>query len=106
MHRISEKSGTSMNADSRPTAAAPTNTPISAVTIGSPIATTDPNAISSTMIATAMPISSLLGASCFACASSPVKLVSTPAARVIDAAAVASSSCVVVNLSIVYATST
>ena len=51
-----------MNAESTPTAAAPTKTPISAVTMGRPIATTDPNASSSTMIATAMPMSSLLGA--------------------------------------------
>jgi hypothetical protein len=99
MQRIREKSGTSMTADSTPTPAAPTNTPINAVTIGRPIATTEPNAISNTRMATPMPMSSLAGASCFACASSPVKFVSTPAARVTDAAAVASSSCVVVNLS-------
>ena len=101
MQRIIEKSGTSITADRTPTQAAPTNTPINAVTIGSPIATTEPNAMSSTMIATAIPMSSLAGASCFACARSPVKFVSTPAARVIDAAVVASSSCVGVNLSTV-----
>ena len=50
-----------MNADSTPTPAAPTKMPISAVTIGRPIATTEPKAISSTMMATPMPISSLLG---------------------------------------------
>ena len=71
------------------------------MTIGRPIATTDPNAMSNTMMATAMPMSSLLGSSVATWASSPVKFVSTPAARVIDAAAVASSSWVVVNLSIV-----
>ena len=63
MQRISEKSGTSMNADRRPTPAAPTKTPMRAVTIGRPIATTEPNATSSTMMATAMPMSSLLGSS-------------------------------------------
>ena len=48
--RMSENSGTSRKADRTPTAAAPTKMPISAVTIGSPIATTEPNATSSTMI--------------------------------------------------------
>ena len=50
MHRISENSGTSMKADSTPTPAAPTKRPMSAVTIGRPMATTEPKAISSTMI--------------------------------------------------------
>ena len=63
-HRIRENSGTSMKAESTPTPAAPTKMPSSAVTIGRPIATTDPKAISSTMMATPMPISSLLGAFC------------------------------------------
>ena len=39
------------------------------MTIGSPIATTEPKAISSTMMATPTPISSLLGASCASSAS-------------------------------------
>ena len=64
MQRISENSGTSMKADSTPTPAAPTKMPNSAVTIGSPMATTEPKATSSTMIATPTPISSLLGSSC------------------------------------------
>ena len=50
-----------MKADSTPTPAAPTNRLMSAVMIGRPMATTDPKAISSTMMATAMPMSSLLG---------------------------------------------
>ena len=41
--------------------------PMSAVTIGRPIATTEPNASSSTMIAMPTPISSLLGAFCASC---------------------------------------
>ena len=45
MQRIRENSGTSMKAESTPTAAAPTKMPTSAVTIGRPIATTEPNAI-------------------------------------------------------------
>ncbi len=61
MHRIRENSGTSMKADNTPTAAAPTKMPMSAVTMGRPIATTEPNATSRTMTATPMPMSSLLG---------------------------------------------
>ena len=45
-HRISENSGMSITAERTPTPAAPTKMPSSAVTIGSPIATTEPNAIS------------------------------------------------------------
>ena len=60
-HRMRENSGTSRKADRTPTPAAPTKMPISAVTIGSPIATTEPKATSSTMMATPTPISSLLG---------------------------------------------
>ena len=59
--RIRENSGTSRKAESTPTPAAPTKMPSSAVAIGSPIATTDPKATSSTMMATPTPISSLLG---------------------------------------------
>ena len=70
-----------MTADSTPTAAAPTKMPISAVTIGSPIATTEPNASSSTMIAIPTPISSLLGGFCASCASWPVSSTCTPPAR-------------------------
>lgn len=50
--RIRENSGTSKKADSTPTPAAPTKMPMSAVTIGSPLATTDPKATSNTMMAT------------------------------------------------------
>src|SRR5690349_3209422 len=106
MQRINEKSGTSMNADSTPTPAAPTKTPTIAVKLGGPTATAEPTATGNTIIATAMPTSALLGASSAARASSPVKLVCTPAARVIAAAEFASSSWVFVNLSIAYATST
>ena len=63
---------------------------MTAVTIGSPMATTEPNAMSSTTTATAMPMSSLLGSDVTTWASSPVKLVATPALRLIVAAAVAS----------------
>ena len=62
-HRMSENSGTSRKADRIPTLAAPTKMPMSAVPIGSPIATTEPKASSSTMMATPTPISSLLGVS-------------------------------------------
>ena len=80
MHRISENSGTSMKADSTPTPAAPTKRPMSAVTIGRPMATTEPKAISSTMMATAMPMSSLLGPFFSSRASCPVNSVCTPPA--------------------------
>ena len=91
MHRIRENSGTSMKADSTPTAAAPTKMPMSAVTIGRPIATTEPNAISSTMIATPMPISSLLGSFCASCASAPVSSTLTPPRRAWSVTVVAST---------------
>ena len=94
MHRISENSGTSITAERTPTAEAPTKRPNSAVMIGRPIATTEPNATSSTMIATPMPISSLLGSSPPSSARGPVNSVSTPAARAVSAATVASSKCV------------
>ncbi len=74
--------------------------------IVSPIATTEPNATSSTMIATPMPMSSLLGADCTTWASAPVNSVCTPAARAATAAAVASSNCVTLSLVTVYETST
>ena len=69
--------------------------PISAVTIGRPIATTEPNATSSTMIATPTPISSLLGVFCRELGELAGELdVCTPPARAASATAVASSSCV------------
>ena len=98
MHRINENSGTSMNAESTPTPAAPTNRLISAVTIGRPMATTDPKAISSTMMATAMPMSSLLGSFASSSASCPVNSVCTPLARASVAAALASCNWVTVEL--------
>ena len=98
-HRISENSGMSMTAESTPTPAAPTKMPSSAVAIGSPIATTDPKAIRSTMIATPTPISSLLGASCAKSASDPVSSTCTPSARAASVTARASSSWVAVSLS-------
>ena len=64
--------------------------PISAVTIGRPIATTEPKATSSTMMATPTPISSLLGVSCASWASAPVSSTCTPPARAASATAVAS----------------
>ena len=97
--RIRENSGTSMKADSTPTPAAPTKMPISAVTIGRPIATTEPKATSSTMMATPTPISSLLGASCASRASAPVSSTCTPSARASSVTAMASSSWVAVSLS-------
>ena len=97
--RISENSGTSMTAESTPTPAAPTKMPMRAVAIGSPMATTEPKATSSTMMATPTPISSLLGSSCASRAREPVSSTWTPPARASSVTAMASSSCVAVSLS-------
>ena len=97
--RISENSGTSRKAERTPTAAAPTTMPMIAVTIGSPMATTEPKATSSTMIATPMPMSSLLGSSWASRAKAPVSSTWTPSARALSVTAMASSSWAAVSLS-------
>ena len=97
--RIRENSGTSRKAESTPTPAAPTKMPSSAVAIGRPIATTDPKATSSTMMATPTPMSSLLGSSCARRAREPVSSTCTPSASAWSVTAMASSSWVAVSLS-------
>ena len=74
--------------------------PMSAVTIGRPIATTEPNATSSTMMATPTPISSLLGVFCASWASVAGEVdLHAAGAGVVAPPPCASSSCVVVSLS-------
>ena len=72
----------STKADMRPMPVMPTPTPISAVTSGRPMASTDPNAISSTTTAAPSPMSSELcpgGLVCAAAITSPPKETFTPA---------------------------
>ena len=88
-----------MKAESTPTPAAPTKMPMRAVAIGRPMATTEPKATSSTMMATPTPISSLLGSSCASRAREPVSSTCTPSAPASSVTAMASSSCVAVSLS-------
>ena len=86
--------------------AAPTKMPISAVPMGRPIAITEPNAMSSTTTATAMPIISLPGSFSPMLASVLSNSVCTPAALVVAAAFVASSKLRSSSLRTVYRTST
>ena len=67
--------GTSVKPANTPTAAPPRRMPMSAVPIGRPMATTEPNAMSSTMTATPRPIISLPGSACSTCARLPVNSV-------------------------------